>query len=60
MLMLDNKRKIFTWLLYLLHTSNKSKFSMIDVSQSTTTLNASVPVCGLILVYSWLSIQSGM
>ena len=58
--MLDNKRKIFAWLLYLLHASNKSKFSMIDVSQSTTTLNTSMPVCGLILVYSWLSIQSGM
>ena len=59
-LMLDNKRKIFAWLLYLLHASNKSKFSMSDVSQSTTTLNTSMPVCGLILVYSWLSIQSGM
>ena len=46
-LMLDNKRKIFAWLLYLLHASNKSEFSMIDVSQSTTTLNASVPVCQL-------------
>ena len=60
MLMLDNKCKIFVWLLYLLHASNKSKFSMIDVSQSTTTLNASVRVCSLILVYSWLSIQCGM
>ena len=60
MLMLDNKCKIFAWLLYLLHASIMSKFSMIDISQSTTTLNASVSVCGLILVYSWLSIQSGM
>ena len=59
-LMLDNKCKIFAWLLYLLHASIKSKFSMIDVSQRTTTLNASMTVCGLILVYSWLSIQTGM